>query len=253
MPGSRLALVALGAALLLAGCDSVTDGQPLDARPPEVSAFAFSPDSLDFDDVATPGDSAAVELALSVRAADPDGEIDRVRYTVTGPFEGEIAAGTMEPTGDGAYAATASFRLGRDQRGRYSVLVYAVDDGGLLSNQARGTFELTGVGLGPPVVEAVEGPEEFRPPGVLRFVVTVSDPDGLGDVARVELTAPAGGVFQLFDDGQTFGDEEAGDGRYTAAFDVPEAAPGPQTFVFRAFDRDGLASEDVPFTVTILE
>lgn len=252
MPGLRLACLALGAALLLVGCDSVTDGQPLDARPPEVSDFAFSPDSLDFDDVLA-GDSAAVELALSVRAADPDGRIDRVRYTVTGQFEGVIAAGTMTDGGDGVYTAAPAFRLGRDQRGRYSVLVYAVDDGGLLSNEARGLFILAGIGLGPPVVEAIDGPAEFRPPGVLRFVVTVADPDGLGDIARVELTAPAGGVFQLFDDGQTFGDEVAGDGRFTAAFDVPEAAPGPQTFVFRAFDRDGLVSEDVPFTVTILE
>jgi len=252
MPGPRLALVALGAALLLAGCDSVTDGQPLDGRPPEVSDFAFSPDSLDFDDVLA-GDSAAVELALSVRATDPDGRIDRVRYTVTGQFEGAVAAGTMADGGDGVYTAAPAFRLGRDQRGRYSVLVYAVDDDGRLSNEVRGLFTLTGVGLGPPVVEAIDGPAEFRPPGVLRFVVTVSDPDGLGDVARVELTAPAGGVFQLFDDGRTFGDEVAGDGRFTAAFDVPEAAPGPQTFVFRAFDRDGLVSEDVPFTVTILE
>lgn len=253
MPGSRLACLALAAALaLLAGCDSVTDGQPLDGRPPVVSDLAFSPDSLDFDDVLA-GDSAAVELALSVRAADPDGLIDRVRYTVTGQFEGVVAEGTMADGGDGVYTAAPAFRLGRDQRGRYSVLVYAVDDGGLLSNEVRGLFTLTGVGLGPPVVEAIDGPAEFRPPGVLRFVVTVSDPDGLGDVARVELTAPAGGVFPLFDDGQSFGDEVAGDGRYTAAFDVPEAAPGPQTFVFRAYDRDGLASEDVPFTVTILE
>ena len=195
----------------------------------------------------------AVELARSVRATDPDGRIDRVRYTVTGQFEGVIAAGTMTDGGDGVYTAAPAFRLGRDQRGRYSVLVYAVDDGGLLSNEARGLFILAGIGLGPPVVEAIDGPAEFRPPGVLRFVVTVADPDGLGDIARVELTAPAGGVFQLFDDGQTFGDEVAGDGRFTAAFDVPEAAPGPQTFVFRAFDRDGLVSEDVPFTVTILE
>lgn len=252
MPGPRLALAALGAALALAGCDSATDGQPLDGRPPEVSGFAFSPDSVDFDDVLD-GDSAAVTLALSARADDPDGEIDRVRFTVTGQFEGAVAEGTMEPGADGAYAGTASFRLGRDQRGRYSVLVYAVDDAGLLSNQARGVFTLAGAGLGPPVIEEVEGPAEFRPPGTLRFVVTVSDPDGLGDIARVELTAPAGGVFQLFDDGATFDDASAGDGRYTVSFEVPEAAPGDQTFVFRAFDRDGLASEDVSFTVTVVE
>ena len=252
MPGLRLACLALGAALaLLAGCDSVTDGQPLDGRPPEVSDFAFSPDSVHFDDVLV-GDSAEVRLALSVRAADPDGQIDRVRFAVEGRFGGTVAGGAMEDGGDGTYAATTTLRLGRDQRGRYSVLVYAVDDDGLLSNRAEGIFELAGAGLGPPVIEAIDGPAELRPPGTLRLVATVSDPDGPKNVARVELRPPVGGVIQLFDDGRA-GDAAAGDGRFTISFAVPEAAPGPQPFIFRAIDRDGLASEDVLFTVTILE
>lgn len=255
MPGFRTACALVAALVLLSGCDSATDGQPLDPRPPEVSGFAFSPASADFDDVLD-GDSATVTLDLRVQATD-DGQIDRVRYTVVWQFAPQntqpAAAGDLATDGDGNYTGTATLRLGRDERGGYSVRVYAVDDDGLLSNEALGIFQLGGVGLGPPVIEAIDGPAEFTPPGTLRFVVTVSDPDGLGDVARVELTAPAGGVFQLFDDGRTFGDDEAGDGRYTAAFDVPDAAPGPQTFVFRAFDRDGLAGEDVPFTVTILE
>ena len=254
MLGFRTAC-ALAALVFFVGCDSSTDGQPLDPRPPEVSGFSFSPTSADFDDVLD-GDSATVTLDLRVQAAD-DGAVDQVRYSVVWQFAPAntrpAASGTLEPQADGSYAATATLRLGRDERGRYTVLVYAVDDDGLLGNEARGIFSLEGVGLGPPVVEAVDGPAEFTPPGTLRFVATVSDPDGLGDVARVELSAPAGGVFQLFDDGRSFGDQEAGDGRYTASFDVPDAAPGPQTFVFRAFDRDGLASADVPFTVTILE
>lgn len=243
---------ALGAALVfLAGCDSATDGQPLDPRPPEVSDFTFSPTSVDFDDVVV-DDSAQVEIALGVRVEDEDGAIERVRYVIEGQFGGTVAEGALEPDGD-RYTALVPLRFGRDERGRYSLLVYAVDDDGVLSNQVRGLFVLEGDGLGPPVIEEIDGPAEFTPPGTLRFVVTVSDPDGQGDIARVELSAPVGGTFELFDDGRTFGDEDAGDGRYTASFDVPEAMPGPQTFVFRAVDRDGLMSDEVPFTVTILE
>ena len=251
MLGFRTAC-ALGAALvLLAGCDSATDEQPLDPNPPEVSDFAFTPLRVDFDDVIE-NDSANVPVSITLRASD-DGQIQRVGYVIEGQFEGTVAQGALEANGDGTYTATTTVRLGRDQRGRYSILAYAVDDDGLLSNQVRGLFVLEGVGLGPPVIDAVDGPAEFQPPGTLRFVVTVSDPDGPGDVARVELTAPTGGIFELFDDGRSLGDEEAGDGRYTASFDVPEAAPGPQVFVFRAFDRDGIASTDVPFTVTVVE
>lgn len=253
MHGSRLLPGALVVLTLLGGCDSATDPQPLGGRPPEVSDFAFSPDSVFFDDAIVSGDTAGIDLAVSVLASDPDGEIDRVQFSIDGQFEGTIASGTLALGDDRRYAATAPLRLGRGQRGLYSVLVYAVDDDGLLSNQVRGLFELAGMGLGPPVIDAIDAPMEFRPPGTLVLVAVVSDPDGLSDIARVEVDGSGGGTFQLFDDGQSSGDETADDGRYTATFDVPTATPGPQTFVFRAFDRDGLASQDVPFTITILE
>lgn len=264
MHGSRLSFgaLALGALLgALAGCDSAPGPQPLDPQPPVVSDFAFSPDSVYFDDVATAGDSAAVELTLGVRATDPDGSgIDRVAYVVQGQFEGTVAQGTLDDAGDGRYAATVPLRLGRGQRGLYTVLVYAVDGDGLLSNEVRGLFELAGTGLGPPVIDAVEGPEELQQPGTLRLVAVVSDPDGLEDVARVEVEFPApfGATFALSDDGQSSGDDEAGDGRYTATFEGVQLPPEFETpyalvLTFRAVDRDGLVSEDVPFTITITE
>ncbi len=253
MHGSRLLLGACLALALLSGCDSATDPQPLGGRPPDLSDFAFSPDSVFFDDAIVSGDSAGIDLSISVLATDPDGEIYRVQFSVDGQFEGTIASGMLTLAEGGRYEATTSLLLGRGQRGLYSVLVYAVDDDGLLSNQVRGQFELAGMGLGPPVVDAIDAPMEFRPPGTLVLIAVVSDPDGLSDIARVEVDGSGGGTFELFDDGQSSGDETADDGRYTATFDVPEATPGSQTFVFRAFDRDGLVSEDVPFTITILE
>lgn len=261
MPGSRLSFGALALLLALAACDTAPGPQPLDARPPVVSDFAFSPDSVFFDDVVVEGDSAAVELSISARVEDSDGgTIDRVAYVVDGQFEGTIASGTMEVGEDGRYAATVPLLLGRGQRGRYTVLVYAVDDDGLLSNQVRGLFELAGVGLGPPVIDAIDAPTEFQQPGTLQLIAEVSDPDGLDDVARVEVEFPAPftATFELSDDGQSAGDETADDGRYTATFEGVQLPPEVETpyaldLTFRAFDRDGLASEDVLFTITIVE
>lgn len=249
----RLVLAGALALAALAGCDSGPGGQPLGGIPPTVSGFAYSPDAVLFDTLGVEGDTARIALALQVRAQDEDGAVARVPFVVEGQFGGTVARGELEPQGEGVYAGTTELVLARAQRGRYTVLVYAVDDEGLLGNTVRGRFDFLATGLGPPVIDAIEGPAEFRPPGTLRFVAVVSDPDGLADIARVEVTVPAGGTFPLVDDGRTFGDEAAGDGRYTAAFDVPEAAPGPQTFVFRAFDRDGAQSEEVPFTVIVLE
>jgi len=261
MPGSRLFFGALALLVALAACDTAPGPQPLDPRPPVVSDFAFSPDSVFFDDVATANDSAAVELSVSVRVADPDdGTIDRVAYVVEGQFEGTIASGAMEPGEDGRYAATVPLLLGRGQRGRYTVLVYAVDDDGLLSNQVRGLFELAGVGLGPPVIDAIDAPSEFQQPGTLQLIAEVSDPDGLEDIARVEVSFPEpfAATFELADDGQSAGDETADDGRFTATFEGVQLPPEFETpyeldLTFRAFDRDGLASDDVPFTITIVD
>lgn len=261
MPSGFRLFALLGAALAFAGCDSSTDGQPLDPSAPEVSDFEFSPSRVVFDEVVE-NDSANVDLAFSIRASD-DSEVEQVRYTVVWQFAPPqtqpAASGNLEPNGDGTYTGSASLRLGRDERGVYSVLVYAEDRDGLLSNQAFGTFTLGGPGLGPPVIEEISGPAEFQlpaagaPPNTLRLVAAVTDPDGAKNVARVELRPPAGGLITLYDDGRTLGDTEADDGLFTAAFQIAEAEPGPQTFVFRAFDRDGLAGETVPFTVTILE
>jgi len=261
MPGFRLSFGALALLLALAACDTAPGPQPLNPRAPVVSDFAFSPDSVFFDDVVVANDTAAVTLDLSVRAADPDGgTIDRVAFVVEGQFEGTVANGTLEAGEDGRYAATVPLEFGRGQRGLYTVLVYAVDDDGLLSNQVRGLFELAGVGLGPPVIDAIDAPAEFQQPGRLQLIAEVSDPDGLTDIARVEVVFPEpfAATFELADDGQSAGDETADDGRYTATFEGVQLPPEFETpydldLVFRAFDRDGLASDDVPFTITIID
>ncbi len=257
MHGSRLLLGALVALAALGGCDSASDPQPLEARPPEVSAFAFSPDSVFFDDAAVSGDTAVVDLVLSVLAMDPDGEIARVRYAVRwqyAPSNERSVTGTLERGEGDRYAGTVELALPRDRRGLYNVLVYAVDDDGLVSNQVSGTFLLAGPGLGPPVIEEVSAPAEFRPPGTLKIVAAVSDPDGEDDIARVEGKFPNSGVFQLRDDGGGgSGDATEGDGRYTVTFGIDAATPGPLPVSLWATDRDGAVSDTTRFTITIVE
>jgi len=179
---------------------------------------------------------------------------------VEGQFEGTVANGALEAAEDGRYVASVPLQFGRGQRGLYTVLVYAVDDDGLLSNQVRGLFELAGVGLGPPVIDAIDAPTEFQQPGRLQLIAEVSDPDGLEDIARVEVVFPEpfAATFELADDGRSAGDETADDGRYTATFEGVQLPADFETpyaldLVFRAFDRDGLASDDVSFTITIVD
>ncbi len=257
---------------VLAGCDSAPGPPSPDQRPPVLFDFDFSPRSVVFEQLPpdqVAGDLVRVPLELSVAARDLDGDLESVRFLVQPPFSGTetVAAGEMTPAGEGRFTATATVEIPKSDVGVYSVIVFAVDRAGQMSNQARGTFAFEATGE-PPVIEEVELPERVtRPapgedPVLIPIVATVSDPDGLANVARVEMeVVSAGIVLQLCDDGGdgacntgfgSSGDETAGDGRFTLTIQLDSSnAPGETTFEFRAIDRAGLESETVTRTITV--
>lgn len=251
------AILTIGSAWL-AGCDSAPGVLESVGVPPRLSSLVFSPDSVVFESLPPDeivGDTVAlVDLALSVTVRDNDGDVDSVLFVVNSPFDPfePLATGSLARAGGETYSASKRLSIRRGNEGRYSIVVYAVDAEGNLSNQVRGTLDYS-IGSGrAPVIEAIEAPDSIRPPVTLTLIAVVSDPDGLENVARVVVTAPNGGTFDMFDDGQSLGDEVAGDGRYTARFDVPQAQPGTFVFRFQAFDRSGLSSEIVEKEITVL-
>lgn len=244
--------------LWLTACDSGPGVYAPSGVPPHVADLTFSPDSVVFEELSPDdivGDSVAlVSMSLEVSVADDDGDVDSVLFFVNSPYDPftPLAEGVMSPSGGDTYRAEKRLAIKRGNEGRYTIVVYAVDAEGNLSNQARGIIDYS-LGTGrAPVIVAVEGPDSIRPPTTLTLIAVVTDPDGLGNIARVVVIAPNGGTFDMYDDGVTLGDETAGDGRYTARFDVPSAEPGTFTFKFQAFDRSGLASEIVSKDITVL-
>lgn len=251
--------ILLGLLLSLAACDSAPGPADLNPRPPVLSDFSFGPE------VVNPGqlpegwqatdDGVSGPVTVRVTASDPDGTVDEVRYVVQSPTDPTqpLALGLLDAAGGARYEASFTLELPPGAVGNYTVLVFAIDDDRVQSGEVRGLLRFSASGA-PPVIENVEAdPEVVRPPTTLTLIVTVSDPDGLDNISRVEGTTPNGQTFSLFDDGQSLGDEEAGDGRYTARFEVPSASPGTQTFSFQAFDRSGLASEVVTKDIQIAE
>ena len=259
MRGAAGLAAVISAGLFFGGCDSAPGVMDTEGTPPVVDDLEFSPDVVVFEflpDEQIIGDSIAVfDVDISASAFDIDGDIDSVGYVVNSPFDPfePLKTGTLSRIGTGSrYAGTARLRILRGNTALYTLIVFAVDSEGQVSNQVRGLIDYQ-LGTGsPPVIVAVEGPAEIRPPVQLTLVAVVTDPDGLGNIARVVVTAPNGSQFDMVDDGQTFGDTVAGDGRYTARFDVPEAEPGTFRFQFQAFDRQGLASEIVTKDITVL-
>ncbi len=235
---------------MLSGCDSAPGVGDLIPNPPTLSDFSFTP--VEFEHTGS-SDTAQIPLQLGVTVANPSGGVLTVDYFVRRQFnDALVAQGTLSSAAGGRYEGGETVSVPRGEIGMYVITVTVVDDMGNVGNIVTGLLRFASENLGPPVITEIDGPAEFTPPGQLRLIAVVTDPDGLGNIAGVEVTTPTGAPFEMFDDGLSLGDEVAGDGRYTATFDVPSATPGDQIFTFVATDNFGVESEEVSFTVTIL-
>ena len=69
----------------------------------------------------------------------------------------------------------------RGNTGLYTLIVYAVDSEGRVSNHVRGLIDYQ-LGAGsPPEIIAIEGPDVITPPTQLTLVAVVTDPDDAGN------------------------------------------------------------------------
>lgn len=260
----RLFLLATAGALI-AGCDSGPGPVDLDGRSPVVSDLGFSPAT-----VFSAGTDETVEASLTVQvdASDADGDLDTVFFIVQSPVPGADPVGTadVEAAGNGRYSADMTLLLPRGLAGTFPVLAFASDTEGRMSNRAIGTLVVEG-GSEPPVITAadvpatVTRPAQGEPPVQFTVTATVEDPDGLGNILRVETVVNGSAELLLCDDGGTgtcnpgfgtSGDLTAGDGVFSLTLQIESSnALGDNEFVFTAFDRAGLESEPVTRTLTV--
>lgn len=257
----------LVAAALAAGCDTAPGVDDIAARPPVVRDLAFSPSVVDVESAEREGESAVVSMSISAQASDADNDLASVGFVIQAPIAqaAPVFEGQLEPAGGGRFAAEARVAFPAALTGPYVLIVYAVDERGILGNELRGTIELT-ASSNPPVIEEIEMPDRVQRPAAgqapvpIQLIARVSDPDGLGNVARVEVQFDGQTTLRLCDDGAQgacnpgfgSGDAVAGDGRFTLTIQIDSNnSPGDRTLVFRATDRSGLTSEPVTRVLTI--
>ncbi len=243
-------------ALALGACDQAPG--PLDHTdsPPALSEFSFSPQEF----IAPLGDDpadAVIPLSMEVTARDPDQDIAAVSFVVFG--DTTLAEGLLDYGNGGRYTGRSDVTIPAGELGAYTVLVFAEDREGMLSNTVRGTLLVSGDGS-PPVIHAVSAPDtlhrpaEGEDPVLLEIAAVVSDPDGLSNIAAVEFwnTERPGDRIAMLDDG-VGGDAAAADGRYTRIVQIESSNnPGIVTFAFQARDRAGLLS-NVAEAKTVVE
>lgn len=248
----------------LSGCDTAPGPADAIERPPVVSSFSYAPKQLNLVDVA-PGelDDGTIDVAFTASVAvDTRGgavSLDRVIFVLRPPTQNAapVAFERMDSAGNDLYEINQTLTLDAGEVGNYLMSIYAVDINGQLSNQVLGTFQLINEGS-PPVIDSLVVPDTIVRPTTGEkeelFIAVVSDPDGLNNIAGVafwNVTRPDL-TFSLFDDGESSGDETAGDGRYTTTVVIGSSnAAGINRFAFQATDRAGLKSEVVVKEITI--
>ena len=245
-----VAAFALAGPVLFSACDQAPGFAPGTGRAPVVSNLTVTPGAVRLEDLLGNAPVPAVvnvPITVAATVTDPEGALGDVTLVV------EDVAGGVEPIltaalaaqGGGRFGGAATLALDPARTGTYRVLVVAKDaEGRAGEGQTRLTFTSDGR---PPVVESATS--TVGAGGVVVLTAVVTDPDGLGNVSRVEATGPDGTVFRMYDDGQSFGDPRANDGRFTAAFRVEGS--GTLRFTVRATDRGGLRSNEQPVEVTL--
>lgn len=204
-----------------------------------------------------------VPIHVSVTATDPDDDLERVAYLIQSPFAGRppLGEGELVSTGGSSFARDVDISISAGETGVYSILVYAVDASGALSDEVRGMLTVGGTGE-PPVLVSVSAPDTISrpppgdPPTLLLVTATVTDPDGLGNINEVTFwnVSNPNTRFPMFDDGRfdESGDETADDGVYSAVVSIESTnEPATNTLAFQASDRSGLVSNVIEKVVVV--
>lgn len=267
----------LAAGLIFSGCDSTPGPAPLHVHPPVLENFSFTPRRVVYallDEDRIVGDSVRIPLNIQVSVETRETPIDRVHFVVQTQesIAEPLAAGILSSLGGSSYTGSLELTLSALNVTTYTVMVFAVDQAGQVSGEARGTLEFVRIFEpgSPPVLEELIIPDSLQRPASgsparsLSFVARVSDPDGLQDVVQVDFwnVTAAGTRIVMCDDAslgacgssEESGDVSAQDGLFTRrVFVSSENALGTNTLVFEAIDRAGLKSAQLSHTIVIYE
>lgn len=246
--------------LLNTGCDSAPGTVPVDAMAPVVEDIRVSPDVLALDQIAGGGDSVTAPITVSADVSDGNEDLSTFFVVIRSALPGQapLAQAEVPIPASGRMRAILDLTVSRAESGRFTVSVFASDTQGHLSNIAYHAIDVT-ASSEPPVIKAVDMPDRVArpapgdPPVSIALVVEADDPDGLDNIAFVQVIVNGGTSLRLCDDGGqgicnagfgvSSGDTVAGDGRFTLTIQLESGnAPGTNTFEFSVVDRSGLRS-----------
>ncbi len=171
------------------------------------------------------------------------------------------------------FTGSAHLTVNANQFGEFSLLLYAENKQGLLTNTFRALVTINGAEGSPPQLISVSNPDTVKIPAsgtqIIVFQAKVADPDGQDNIDRVlfDLISAntgklAGSPFQLYDDGDRndvgggsgSGDITAGDSVYTRTLQVgAQNTADKVTVKYYAIDKSGLSSDTVSTSLIFIK
>jgi|AP95_1055475.scaffolds.fasta_scaffold15048_3 hypothetical protein len=260
-----LAVICAGA---LSACDSAPGTQDLSRSAPVVQNIQVTPDFLALDLIGDTAGVVATDVTVALDVSDADGDLSKVFIIIGSPIPGGEHVGEAEVAvlTNSRVEVTVSVSIPSGQAGLLAVTAFASDDDGRMSNRIFSSIEVTS-GSEPPSIDQIDIPDRVtrppqgQPPIAVPIVAHVSDPDGIGNVAFVEVLVNGISTLRLCDDGGqgtcntgfgSSGDVAVGDGLFTLTIQVDALnVAGDNTFEFTAVDRSGLRSNTVIRTITL--
>ena len=258
-PASALGLILL-VSTVISGCDSAPGPTPIDASPPFVEDIQVSPDVLALDQIGGEGDTVTASITVSAQVTDENEDLSTFFVIIRSALSGQtpLAQAEIPIPSSGRMQAILDLTVSRAEAGRFTVSVFASDIRGLLSNIAYHVIDVS-ASSEPPVIEDIIMPDRVTRPAAgeapisIPLIVEASDPDGLENIAFVQVIVNGGATLRLCDDGgqgvcnagfgASSGDLQAGDARFTLTIQLESTnSPGTYSFDYSVVDRSGLRS-----------
>ena len=267
----RKVLTLLAFSFVLYSCKTETENGIIDlpySYPPHVKSVIISPDSVSIDTLITSADSIKVNLNITAKVIDKDGQsdIENVYFSVV-RVENlfKKLSGNLTRKNDSIFASDVTLTISKLETGRYRAEVYAVDKSNFKSNTVVSNLEIIRTNH-PPEISDLNAPDTVYlgfETILVKMSVKATDPDGQGDIKMVYFnsfrpdgTPSSGNPFQLYDDGGASGisgDDVAGDGIYSIIIQIPPGTQkGKYRFEFQAVDRSNAKSNIIVHNFYVL-
>ncbi len=261
-------LVAVLAILFAASCgDDKTLNEPQGIAP-EIVAFQVSPDTIFFGQLPLDEQARArIAFGFSATVRQVDLQAEQVRAELLNARGESVAMKEISVSSSErqfVVSDTLALFLRRSEIEPFTLVLNAFDEFGRSGGNGRARVVVRPPNARPQLLSAVS-PDTVRIGEFLVLKATVSDSDGLGDIASVfyfsrrpdGMLANQGNPIQMYDDGGVnpfSGDDIAGDGIYSFRAQVPPTTLlGTFTYTFYARDRFDAQSDSLVRQTVIVQ